>query len=152
MAWTTPTVRATGDLVTASIWNGDVVNNLKYLHGDAGTTDLINTLRFGNGSTLRGHRHPYSNDRHIESGSATASLATSAETSASVTFTDAYAVAPQIAVSGDSADGSAGNSPIMPVFVWATGVGTTGFTLRYRSGTNTNPQTATARWISEGQD
>lgn len=31
MAWTTPTVRATGDLITATIWNADVVNNLLYL-------------------------------------------------------------------------------------------------------------------------
>lgn len=29
MAWTTPTVRATGDLITASIWNTDLVSNLK---------------------------------------------------------------------------------------------------------------------------
>ena len=28
MAWTSPTVRATGDLITAAIWNADVVNNL----------------------------------------------------------------------------------------------------------------------------
>lgn len=31
MAWTLPTTRATGDLVTASIWNTDLVNNLKAL-------------------------------------------------------------------------------------------------------------------------
>ena len=29
MAWVDPTTRATGDLITASIWNGDLVNNLK---------------------------------------------------------------------------------------------------------------------------
>lgn len=28
MAWTSPTTRATGDLITASIWNTDIVNNL----------------------------------------------------------------------------------------------------------------------------
>lgn len=27
MAWTTPTTRSTGDLITAAIWNQDVVNN-----------------------------------------------------------------------------------------------------------------------------
>jgi len=36
MAWTTPTVRATGYLVTASDWNTDLVNNLAYLKGEAG--------------------------------------------------------------------------------------------------------------------
>lgn len=36
MAWTTPTVRATGYLVTASDWNTDIVNNLAYLKGEAG--------------------------------------------------------------------------------------------------------------------
>lgn len=31
MAWTTPTTRATGDLITASIWNADIVENLKHV-------------------------------------------------------------------------------------------------------------------------
>ena len=30
MAWTAPTTRATGDLITASNWNTDLVNNLLY--------------------------------------------------------------------------------------------------------------------------
>lgn len=36
MSWTTPTVRATGYLVTASDWNTDLVDNLAYLKGEAG--------------------------------------------------------------------------------------------------------------------
>lgn len=40
MAWTTPTVRATSDLITASIWNTDIVDNLKYLKGQSGTISL----------------------------------------------------------------------------------------------------------------
>jgi len=36
MAWTTPTVRSTGDLITSSIWNTDIVDNLAYLKGEAG--------------------------------------------------------------------------------------------------------------------
>lgn len=32
MAWTTPTTRSTGDLVTAAIWNTDMVDNLIHLH------------------------------------------------------------------------------------------------------------------------
>lgn len=31
MAWTTPTSRSTGNLITASIWNTDLVDNLIYL-------------------------------------------------------------------------------------------------------------------------
>ena len=31
MAWTAPTTRATGNLITASIWNTDVVDNLRAL-------------------------------------------------------------------------------------------------------------------------
>lgn len=31
MAWTTPTTRATGDLITAAIWNADIVDNLVFL-------------------------------------------------------------------------------------------------------------------------
>lgn len=48
MSWTTPTTRATGDLITAAIWNTDVVNNLKEIGGErygvAGTYDLNNTV------------------------------------------------------------------------------------------------------------
>jgi hypothetical protein len=36
MAWTDPTTRATGFVVTAAVWNADVVNNLKEI-GDAWT-------------------------------------------------------------------------------------------------------------------
>lgn len=31
MTWTAPTTRTTGELITASIWNTDVVDNLAYL-------------------------------------------------------------------------------------------------------------------------
>lgn len=33
MTWTEPVTRNTGDLITASIWNSDLVDNLMYLHG-----------------------------------------------------------------------------------------------------------------------
>lgn len=35
MAWTSPSTRATGDLITASIWNADIVNNLTALAAGA---------------------------------------------------------------------------------------------------------------------
>lgn len=40
MTWTTPTDRATGFLVTAAIYNTELVDNLAHLHGDAGNVDL----------------------------------------------------------------------------------------------------------------
>ena len=32
MAWVTPVIRATGDIITAATWNQDVVGNPNYLH------------------------------------------------------------------------------------------------------------------------
>lgn len=32
MAWTSPTTRITGELITAVIWNGDIVDDLLFLH------------------------------------------------------------------------------------------------------------------------
>lgn len=40
MSWTSPTTRATGDLITASIWNTDVVNNLIALRGTLNTASV----------------------------------------------------------------------------------------------------------------
>ena len=36
MAYTDPTIRATGELITAAIYNADIVSNFKYLGGIAG--------------------------------------------------------------------------------------------------------------------
>ena len=36
MAWVTPVIRATGDLISAAVWNQDVVNNTKHLFDDLG--------------------------------------------------------------------------------------------------------------------
>ncbi len=41
MAWTTPTSRSTGDLITAGIYNTDLVDNLTYLKGQEVPTNLI---------------------------------------------------------------------------------------------------------------
>ena len=40
MSWTAPTLRTTGELITASNWNTDLVNNLLYLKDVA---DAVNT-------------------------------------------------------------------------------------------------------------
>lgn len=44
MAWTNPTTRSTGNLITASIWNTDLVDNLNYLKGVADQVDGFNTI------------------------------------------------------------------------------------------------------------
>lgn len=59
MSYTAPSHRAVNELITDTIYNGEIIDNIKYLHGDDGLVDLVGTLRFGNGSTMRGHRHQY---------------------------------------------------------------------------------------------
>lgn len=46
MAWTTPTTQTSGALITASTWNTDLVDNLKYLK-NAPTLDGLLTLGVG---------------------------------------------------------------------------------------------------------
>lgn len=50
MAWTTPTTRSTGDLISASNWNTDLVNNLKYLrepfHSAVATSQSITSTSY----------------------------------------------------------------------------------------------------------
>src|SRR5574341_2291617 len=49
MPWTNPTTRSTGDLITAAIWNTDMVDNLRFVH-DRAVTRLFEPL--GTLSTL----------------------------------------------------------------------------------------------------
>ena len=44
MAWSTPSSQVTGDLITATIWNQNVVNNTKYLKGQAGAVILEDVI------------------------------------------------------------------------------------------------------------
>lgn len=65
MAWTAPTTRATGDLITASIWNTDLTDNLAYLKTQ---TDLINTATpsiTGNGGARAINGTEYQNTTKI---------------------------------------------------------------------------------------
>lgn len=50
MAWTSPTLRTTGELVTASIWNTDIVGNLNYLKADGTWTPTLTNITLGNGT------------------------------------------------------------------------------------------------------
>lgn len=43
MAWTSPTTRTTGTLITASIWNTDVVDNLSYLKTSINANILLSS-------------------------------------------------------------------------------------------------------------
>ncbi len=43
MAWTTPTTRVTGTLITASIWNTDMVDDLIYLHDNLPACRVYNS-------------------------------------------------------------------------------------------------------------
>lgn len=49
MAWTAATTRTTGELVTASIWNTDIVDNLNYVVNSSGGLDISSTGPHGLG-------------------------------------------------------------------------------------------------------
>lgn len=40
MGWTTPNSRSSGYVVTSTVYDQELIGNLQYLHGDAGTVDL----------------------------------------------------------------------------------------------------------------
>lgn len=44
MSWVTPSTRATGEMITAAIWNQDVVANPKYLKGQSGPVSLEDAI------------------------------------------------------------------------------------------------------------
>lgn len=50
MTWTDPTTRSTGDLITAAVWNTDVVDNLIYLN-----ERLVTLLVAGSAENARGY-------------------------------------------------------------------------------------------------
>jgi len=52
VAWTAPTIRATGYLVTASDWNTDLVANLLYLKGAAGPVEIEDDILMTSGASI----------------------------------------------------------------------------------------------------
>ncbi len=84
---------------------------------------------------MRVHRHPYNSDRHIESGSASLN----AGNTSAITFTDAYASAPNVVFGSAFTNGDG--------LIHGTSIATTGFTLR--NGTAAN---GTCYWLAEGSD
>lgn len=52
MTWSNPTTRSTGDLITAAIWNQDVVDNLKYLYDNQGMTRIDSATLTGSATDI----------------------------------------------------------------------------------------------------
>lgn len=142
-AYSAPTIQATGDLITAAIWNQNVVNNVAYLHGDTGTVSLAAGLTVGSANltageaflnSARAHRHPYGAARHIESGRV--AFDTQPVT---VTFTQAYSSG--VVVVAGLGNGIGNKAPT------AESISTTGFVLHGDAGVG-----LFVHWISDGPD
>lgn len=54
MAWTSPTTRSTGNLITAAIWNTDVVDNLSYLKGQTDSFTVLQIVHTQTGAVATG--------------------------------------------------------------------------------------------------
>jgi|SRR3990167_4720384 len=52
MGYTEPTTRTTGDLITASIWNTDLTDNISYLNTNKGILNAIAYSRLGGAGTF----------------------------------------------------------------------------------------------------
>ncbi len=125
-------------MVTAANMNTYLSDELTYLKAVLDGTDLQNVAVHANKTLSQGgmrvHRHPYANNRHIESGSGTG---TGSQTY-SVTFTDAYGTAPRVVATLTSDAGTV---------VCALSILTTGCTIKHY-GTND----LSSNWIAEGAD
>lgn len=89
---------------------------------------------------MRAHRHPYANDRHVESGTATTSSG-----SVGVTFTSAFSAAPHVAVGIVGSGGSVSN------FAAQQSAATTGVTLLAINPASGNLSGSfNIHWIAEG--
>lgn len=143
MSWTGPTTRATGDVITAAIWNTDIVNNLLYLHGDSGLVAISNEITT---QGMRVHRHPYGAARHIESGVVLITTGGSSWGSASASFTDAFGSAPTVMATLQWFNGGSG----MTAQAAASSITTTGCTVNGQPGASWTNQPV--GWIAEGAD
>ncbi len=134
--WTTPKDWVASTPLPATDLNTHVRDNLTYLKGVLGGSDLQNVAVHANKLLTHGgmrvQRHPFANNRHIES----ASTAMTAG-SLSVTFTDAYSVAPAVI--------ALSNTDALSLLLSARN--TTGCTI-----TAAGASTQTICWIAEGQD
>lgn len=103
-----------------------------------GTLSAQTVVNYGG---IRAHRHPYANDRHVESGNANSSSGGGV----SVTFTRAYSSAPQVVVATYGAAGGV-------LAQLDSAPATTGFTFSVWNGTAGTRQNAiNTGWHAEGQ-
>lgn len=122
------------DFLISTAEGGDPTGGTRVV---AMTIDSAGVVRVTDGTPnlLRVHRHPYANQRHVESGQQTYTLG--AETR-SVSFTDAFSSAPSAVMHGSQVNGDEGK---------INSVSTTGFSLINNSG-----GTQVIGWITEGPD
>src|SRR5688572_17819395 len=52
MTWTDPTTRSTGDLITAAIWNADMVDNMVFLHDRVVSKLIPPVVASGTGASM----------------------------------------------------------------------------------------------------
>ena len=134
--WTTPKDWVASTPLPASDLNTHVRDNLTYLKGVLGGSDLQNVAIHANKTLTQGgmrvHRHPSANNRHIE-----AAAAAMTGGSLSVTFADAYAIAPIVVAMS--------NTTYLGLYLSARS--TTGCTI-----VAAGASTETICWIAEGQD
>lgn len=137
MSWVAPRVAAVGDVFTAA-WVNEISGDLSYLRGDAGGVTLI--AQVSGGTQMRAHRHPYGNDRHIESG-----IVTTSGGVAAVSFTSAFSSTPAVVATIVGSAGSVGN------YAATQGASTTGVTLLAISTSSGNASgTFSIHWHAEG--
>lgn len=172
MSWPSDLAESSdGTFIDAVLWN-KLVDALLFLHGDAGAIELLAALGVGRtvdtgytltvagqvgadafiaykdtaGSVMRTHRHPYANDRHIESGTVLITTGTNVAGSASASFTDAFASAPVVMATAQFA----GSAPAGGVSAFVASVSTTGVTVWGAPGSGWTSQPVA--WLAEGAD
>lgn len=101
------------------------------------TTSYIPLLSNDGTTSMRVHRHPYTNHRHIETGQVAIG---NAPASVSITFTDAFAATPAVIAMGGSPGGG----------LYRSAVSTTGATIG--SWTAASMSASTIHWYAEGND
>jgi len=95
---------------------------------------------------MRVHRHPYANERHIESGTvAVTTSGVNGSGTASVSFTDAFASDPVVVAVND-------RSGTPNAFAYISGLSTSSVTVGLQNTNGVGPTTGAVAWIAEGQD
>ncbi len=144
---------ATDYVVTPTDMNEQVRDNIAYLKGVLTGSDLQDVTIHANKAFKHGaffvHRRVTAAG-HIESGSHNfGTLAAGAEGTYAVTFADAYASPPNIAVAGNGTTQDATDPTVLP---YAGSITTTGFTLAVKNTGAATRDNVTVSWIADGPD